>query len=79
MNLVTGLWGMNVHVPGQDVPGVSRSIHPSCSALTSVRVVWRHSRLSGRVCGAGSICYGESQFDVESGLKLTEQWKCFVR
>ncbi|KAJ6616267.1 magnesium transporter [Mycena sp. CBHHK59/15] len=21
MNLVTGLWGMNVHVPGQDVPG----------------------------------------------------------
>lgn len=20
MNLVTGLWGMNVHVPGQDVP-----------------------------------------------------------
>jgi len=21
MNLITGLWGMNVHVPGQDVPG----------------------------------------------------------
>ncbi|KAJ7822250.1 cora-domain-containing protein [Mycena leptocephala] len=21
MNLVTGLWGMNVHVPGQDIPG----------------------------------------------------------
>ncbi len=20
MNLVTGLWGMNVHVPGQDIP-----------------------------------------------------------
>lgn len=26
MNLVTGLWGMNVHVPGQDVPGVSPGV-----------------------------------------------------
>lgn len=26
MNLVTGLWGMNVHVPGQDIEeGVSPS------------------------------------------------------
>jgi hypothetical protein len=25
MNLVTGLWGMNVHVPGEGVDGVSRS------------------------------------------------------
>ena len=33
MNLVTGLWGMNVHVPGQDVPVStkvsSRAYHPN--------------------------------------------------
>ena len=28
MNLVTGLWGMNVHVPGQDIDtGVSGHLH----------------------------------------------------
>jgi Mg2+ and Co2+ transporter CorA len=33
MNLVTGLWGMNVHVPGQDIEsGVSR-LHPSRMVL----------------------------------------------
>jgi len=26
MNLVTGLWGMNVHVPGQDVPVSTKGI-----------------------------------------------------
>lgn len=35
MNLVTGLWGMNVHVPGQDVTtGVS--LVPDLVALADV-------------------------------------------
>src|ERR1700730_17978851 len=37
MNLVTGLWGMNVHVPGQDVPvRVVSNLLP-----TIVYVPWR--------------------------------------
>ena len=29
MNLVTGLWGMNVHVPGQDITeGVRAAVVP---------------------------------------------------
>ena len=45
MNLVTGLWGMNVHVPGQDVPvstegfieNVLSSLHPSRDTAGSLR------------------------------------------
>lgn len=39
MNLVTGLWGMNVHVPGQDVDvSVKGSIEHVSSSLHSSRV-----------------------------------------
>jgi len=45
MNLVTGLWGMNVHVPGQDVPvsekgsteNVPSSLHPFRDTVGSLR------------------------------------------
>lgn len=38
MNLVTGLWGMNVHVPGQDVPvSTERSIWDVSSSSRSFR------------------------------------------
>ena len=38
MNLVTGLWGMNVHVPGQGVPvSTKRSIESVPSSLHSFR------------------------------------------
>lgn len=37
MNLVTGIWGMNVHVPGQDVPGYAWFISiVSCLAVFAV-------------------------------------------
>jgi Mg2+ and Co2+ transporter CorA len=45
MNLVTGLWGMNVHVPGQDVPVSTKdfvenapsSLHPFRDTAGSLR------------------------------------------
>ena len=41
MNLVTGLWGMNVHVPGQDITeGVSTRSAFICELMRAVRVVW---------------------------------------
>lgn len=51
MNLVTGLWGMNVHVPGQDVQSVSRSLlclsirHSDTLGLHLVRL--NHRRFGG--------------------------------
>jgi magnesium transporter len=37
MNLVTGLWGMNVHVPGQDIEeGVSYSFSLLCGCCESL-------------------------------------------
>ncbi|KAJ7797284.1 hypothetical protein B0H14DRAFT_3548343 [Mycena olivaceomarginata] len=52
MNLVTGLWGMNVHVPGQDVPVRYTSKHLSGSELTNyigVRLVRLHYRGIGGI------------------------------
>ena len=53
MNLVTGLWGMNVHVPGQDVPVRPLSLffsffapHVERFVLLGLRMVRRHHRLS---------------------------------
>lgn len=50
MNLVTGLWGMNVHVPGQDVPVsttafLSRGSLPHC-VRSGIRLVLGDHRLS---------------------------------
>lgn len=63
MNLVTGLWGMNVHVPGQDIEtGVSNVLmcgsEPWLTARV-VRLVWRDSRLPSPIRSLGSICDGE--------------------
>ena len=51
MNLVTGLWGMNVHVPGQDVEqvsspaaGHSAQVDVSHTGLRLVRLNHRGSR-----------------------------------
>ena len=33
MNLVTGLWGMNVHVPGEDDQSVSTPVSNSCASV----------------------------------------------
>lgn len=35
MNLVTGLWGMNVHVPGQDITEVCLMRHSAPHKLTN--------------------------------------------
>lgn len=44
MNLVTGLWGMNVHVPGQDVPvstkGFVTGIRPSFYSFRDTPGSW---------------------------------------
>ena len=45
MNLVTGLWGMNVHVPGQDIPVSTKAL--SRTRLNRVNsgirlVLWDH-------------------------------------
>lgn len=37
MNLVTGLWGMNVHVPGQEVPVSAKGFVESFSSFCSSR------------------------------------------
>lgn len=52
MNLVTGLWGMNVHVPGEDTKD---GVRQWLNTLTAVFVVWRYSRVSCGVCGPGSM------------------------
>lgn len=33
MNLVTGLWGMNVHVPGQNIPVSAKGLIENASSL----------------------------------------------
>jgi hypothetical protein len=62
MNLVTGLWGMNVHVPGQDVPGVSGlPCHRRLIAdlFNAVRVVWRHLGMFDGICTFRCLDHGE--------------------
>jgi len=50
MNLVTGLWGMNVHVPGQEVPvskeGFIESAPPSPNSLRDMAGSLRSSPAS---------------------------------
>jgi magnesium transporter len=53
MNLVTGLWGMNVHVPGQDVQEVSfaliRVLHGELSVFLGIHLVRLHHWSVGRL------------------------------
>ena len=37
MNLITGLWGMNVHVPGQDVPVSTETLLRELPSSNSLR------------------------------------------
>jgi len=53
MNLVTGLWGMNVHVPGQDVPVSTEGFiekAPPHRIHSGIRVVLRDHRLPCSHC-----------------------------
>jgi len=60
MNLVTGLWGMNVHVPGQDISeGVSVPNLQKFELTGAVCVVWRDPGMSRGLCAIGSMGYGK--------------------
>jgi hypothetical protein len=69
MNLVTGLWGMNVHVPGQEVGGVRtarlltrRIAHALIPISSVVRLVWRYSGMSCTLCDLWSVDHRKSSF-----------------
>ncbi|KAJ7724857.1 hypothetical protein B0H16DRAFT_287491 [Mycena metata] len=59
MNLVTGLWGMNVHVPGQDVPVSTPTYRPiPTHKRAGIRMVRLH------YCRACGICSYRRIFNV---------------
>lgn len=80
MNLVTGLWGMNVHVPGQDIEtGVSASFSLMRSAnILVVRMVWRHSWVSR--CFRVVRCLGDGElYHLSESPADSVKYKCFIR
>ena len=60
MNLVTGLWGMNVHVPGQDVPVSTNTllrVGPPHRIPSGIRLVLRYHRLPRGHCCDWRLVY----------------------
>ena len=82
MNLVTGLWGMNVHVPGQDVPvslqivamlrPTNCSLFRDTTGLLLSSPAWQHSRSSEDTAPINSW-FASNDDDIRSSMG----YRCF--